>query len=88
MIVLFDSGIRTGVDVIKALSLGAKAVLVSRPVIYGLAIDGKNGARSVLQGLLADLYQSMGLSGIRTVADCKRDVMRRVQYGGDMKAMM
>ncbi|KAJ9374383.1 hypothetical protein DTO282F9_1472 [Paecilomyces variotii] len=88
MTVLFDSGIRNGVDVIKALSLGAKAVLVSRPVIYGLAIDGKNGARSVLQGLLADLYQSMGLSGIRTVADCKRDVMRRVQYGGDMKAMM
>lgn len=88
MTVLFDSGIRTGVDVIKALSLGAKAVLVSRPVIYGLAIDGKNGARSVLQGLLADLYQSMGLSGIRTVAECTRDVMRRVQYGGDMKAMM
>lgn len=39
--VLFDSGIRTGVDVIKALSLGAKAVLVGRPVIYGLGIAGK-----------------------------------------------
>ena len=39
--VLFDSGIRTGVDVIKALSLGAKAVLVGRPAIYGLAIAGK-----------------------------------------------
>jgi dihydroorotate dehydrogenase len=39
--VLFDSGIRTGVDVIKALSLGAEAVLIGRPVIYGLAIAGK-----------------------------------------------
>jgi len=39
--VLFDSGIRTGVDIIKALSLGAKAVLVGRPVIYGLSVGGK-----------------------------------------------
>jgi hypothetical protein len=41
--VIFDSGIRTGVDIIKALSLGAKAVLVGRPAIYGLAIGGKVG---------------------------------------------
>lgn len=88
MTVLFDSGVRTGVDVIKALCLGAKGVLVSRPVIYGLAVDGKNGAKSVLQGLLADVYQSMGLSGIRAIADCNRDMIRRVQYGGDLKAMM
>lgn len=39
--VLFDSGIRTGVDIMKALSLGAKAVLIGRPVIYGLAVGGK-----------------------------------------------
>jgi lactate 2-monooxygenase len=39
--VLFDSGIRTGVDIIKALSLGAKAVLIGRPAIYGLSIAGK-----------------------------------------------
>lgn len=39
--VLFDSGIRTGPDIIKALSLGAKAVLIGRPAIYGLAIGGK-----------------------------------------------
>jgi len=45
--VLFDSGIRTGVDVIKALSLGAKAVLVGRPAIYGLAVGGKVGRMSV-----------------------------------------
>jgi len=52
--ILFDSGIRTGVDIIKALALGAKAVLVGRPGIYGLAVNGKLGAKQVLQGLLAD----------------------------------
>ncbi|KAF8846573.1 FMN-linked oxidoreductase [Acephala macrosclerotiorum] len=45
----------TGADIIKALSLGVKAVLIGRPVIYGLAIPGKKGAKQVLQGLLADL---------------------------------
>ena len=84
--VLFDSGIRTGVDIIKALCLGAKAVLVGRPWVYGLGIGGKAGAKAVLQGLLADLDQSMGLSGIRTIADCKRTMIRRVAYAGDVKA--
>ncbi|GAB7346717.1 hypothetical protein MBLNU459_g1830t2 [Dothideomycetes sp. NU459] len=51
--VLFDSGIRTGVDIIKALCLGAKAVLVGRPWVYGLGIAGKAGARDVLKTLLA-----------------------------------
>ncbi|KAL1979716.1 hypothetical protein VTN96DRAFT_5260 [Rasamsonia emersonii] len=88
MTVLFDSGIRTGADIVKALALGAKAVLVSRPVIYGLAIDGKHGAKAVLQGLLADFYQTIALAGIGTIANCNREVVRRVQYGGDVKAMM
>jgi lactate 2-monooxygenase len=83
--VLFDSGIRTGVDIIKALCLGAKAVLVARPVIYGLSVGGKLGAKEVLQGFLADVYQSMGLAGIRTVADCTPDMVRKVVYGGDFK---
>lgn len=84
--VLFDSGIRTGVDIIKALSLGAKAVLIGRPVIYGLAVAGKEGAKNVIQGLLADLDQSMGLSGIQNIKDCNRGMIRRVQYGGDLKS--
>ncbi|CAL5869014.1 uncharacterized protein PFLUO_LOCUS3242 [Penicillium psychrofluorescens] len=88
MTVLFDSGIRTGVDVIKALCLGAQAVLVARPVIYGLSIDGRNGAKQVLKGLLADLWQSMSLSGIQNVAECDRSKIRKVVYGGDVKAMM
>ncbi|TGO31875.1 hypothetical protein BHYA_0391g00040 [Botrytis hyacinthi] len=84
--VLFDSGIRTGVDVIKALSLGAKAVLIGRPAIYGLAIGGKQGAKQVLQGILADVDQSMGLAGIQDIKGCNRSMIRRVQYGGDVKA--
>lgn len=88
MTVLFDSGIRTGADIIKALCLGAKAVMVGRPVIYGLSIDGRNGAKQVWQGLLADLWQTMGLSGFRTVAECGRDKIRKVRYPGEVKAMM
>jgi lactate 2-monooxygenase len=81
--VLFDSGVRTGVDVIKALCLGAKAVLVGRPWVYGLGIAGKQGAKDALRGLLADLDQSMGLSGIRSIGDCDRSMIRRIQYPGD-----
>lgn len=86
--VLFDSGIRTGADIIKALCLGAKGILVSRPVIYGLSISGKAGAQSVLKGLLADLWQSIGLSGIRTLQDCDRSKIRKVHYPGDLPAML
>ncbi|KAL4772687.1 FMN-dependent dehydrogenase [Aspergillus nidulans var. acristatus] len=86
--VLFDSGIRTGADIIKALCLGAKGVLVGRPVIYGLSVDGKNGAKAVIKGLQADLWQSMSLSGICTVAECTRDKIRKIQYPGDTKAML
>ncbi|KAL8949607.1 MAG: hypothetical protein Q9222_004292 [Ikaeria aurantiellina] len=84
--VLFDSGIRTGVDVVKALCLGAKGVLIGRPWVYGFGINGKSGARDVLRGILADLDQSMGLAGIKTISGCNRGMVRRVQYGGDVIA--
>jgi len=63
--VLFDSGIRTGADVLKALALGAQAVLVGRPYAYGLAHGGADGVRHVLRSLLADLDLTMALSGHR-----------------------
>lgn len=88
MTVLFDSGIRTGSDILKALSLGAKAVLVGRPVIYGYAIHGQDGAKEVLRGLLADLCLSMAIAGVPSIADCSREIVRRVAYGGDLKAML
>jgi len=80
--VLFDSGIRTGVDIIKALSLGAKAVLVGRPAIYGFAVGGAEGAGQVLRGLLADFEMSLGLAGIDGVEGCKPDILRKVGGGG------
>lgn len=75
--ILFDSGIRTGADIVKALCLGAKAVLIGRPVIYGLGIAGKDGAKAVLEGLLADLDQSIALSGIRTIKECNMGMLRK-----------
>jgi isopentenyl diphosphate isomerase/L-lactate dehydrogenase-like FMN-dependent dehydrogenase len=84
--VLFDSGIRTGVDIIKALSLGAKAVLVGRPAVYGFAVGGREGAKQVLRGLLADLDQSMGIAGINGIEGCTRKILRKVSYGGDLRS--
>ncbi|HEX6351705.1 lactate 2-monooxygenase [Actinophytocola sp.] len=76
--VLFDSGVRTGGDVIKALALGAKAVLLGRPFVYGLALGGEAGVRHVLRGILADLDLTLGLSGNRTPADLSADTLRRM----------
>jgi lactate 2-monooxygenase len=67
--VLLDSGIRTGADVLKALALGATAVLLGRPYVYGLAIAGEAGVREVLLNLLADFDLALGLSGCTTVSD-------------------
>jgi isopentenyl diphosphate isomerase/L-lactate dehydrogenase-like FMN-dependent dehydrogenase len=75
--VLFDSGIRTGADVLKALALGAKAVLLGRPYVYGLALGGEDGIRHVVRGILADLDLTLGLSGNRTPADLSPDTLRR-----------
>lgn len=80
--VMLDSGIRTGADMVKALALGAQAVFVGRPVVYGLGIDGTAGAEAVLAGLLADLDLTMGFSGARTVADLSPSLLRRVGGSG------
>jgi lactate 2-monooxygenase len=61
--VLFDSGIRHGADVFKALALGARAVLLGRPYLWGLAVAGEEGVRDVLLNLVADLDLTMALSG-------------------------
>ncbi|PNY25227.1 lactate 2-monooxygenase [Tolypocladium capitatum] len=84
--VLFDSGIRTGADIVKALALGAQAVFVGRPVVYGLGIDGAAGAEAVLAGLLADLDLTMGLAGVKSIAGLRRSMLRQTQYPGDAKS--
>jgi isopentenyl diphosphate isomerase/L-lactate dehydrogenase-like FMN-dependent dehydrogenase len=73
--VLFDSGIRRGPDIVKALALGAKAVLLGRPYIWGLALNGEAGVREVLLNLLADLDITMGLSGLRSIGEIDRSAI-------------
>jgi isopentenyl diphosphate isomerase/L-lactate dehydrogenase-like FMN-dependent dehydrogenase len=73
--VLFDSGIRGGADVFKALALGARAVCVGRPYAYGLAIAGEAGVEAVLRNFVAELDLTMGLAGCRAVSDIRRDMV-------------
>jgi lactate 2-monooxygenase len=65
---LFDSGVRTGADVFKALALGAAAVCVGRPYVWGLALDGQAGVEHVLRCLLAELDLTLALSGYTSVS--------------------
>lgn len=67
--VLFDSGIRTGSDALKALALGAKAVLLGRPYIWALAVGGEQGVRDYLLNFLADFDLALALSGVRSVSE-------------------
>lgn len=78
--VLFDSGIRTGVDIIKALALGAHAVGIGRPYAYGLALGGVDGVVHVLRCLLAEADLYMAVDGYSSRADLTRDMLRRVHY--------
>ncbi len=78
MAVMFDSGIRSGADVFKALALGAHAVLVGRPYVWGLALDGQAGVETVLRMLLAELDLTLALSGYTTPAELSRDALVRV----------
>ncbi|EEU43502.1 uncharacterized protein NECHADRAFT_82845 [Fusarium vanettenii 77-13-4] len=70
---LFDSGVRTGSDVLKALALGAKAVCIGRPYVYGLAAGGQKGVEHVLKCLLADMDNSLGNCGKKSIRDLSRD---------------
>lgn len=67
--VLLDSGVRGGADIFKSLALGATAVCIGRPYVYGLSIDGQAGVEEVISNLLADFNLTMGLSGCKRVAD-------------------
>jgi lactate 2-monooxygenase len=75
--VLFDSGVRGGADILRALALGAAAVCVGRPWVYGMAIAGEDGAREALRNLLAEFDLTLGLSGHRSIAELSPDVLVR-----------
>lgn len=78
--VIFDSGIRRGTHVVKALALGAKAVMVGRAYLYGLCAGGEAGVDRALNLLKAEIARDMALIGAQTIADITRD---RVAYLGD-----
>ena len=75
--VLFDSGIRTGADVLKALALGADAVCLGRPYIWGLALDGRPGVEGVLRCLFAELDLTLALSGYTAISQLDRSSLNR-----------
>jgi isopentenyl diphosphate isomerase/L-lactate dehydrogenase-like FMN-dependent dehydrogenase len=74
--VYLDGGIRRGTDVLKALALGARAVLVGRPVIWGLAVNGQEGVHSMLELLRAELEMAMVLAGQPTLGSIDRSLVR------------
>ena len=77
--ILFDSGIRRGADVFKAMALGAKAILIARPYAYGLALGGEEGVKEVVSNLLADVDLTLGLAGCTSWAEVTRDKLVRVE---------
>lgn len=80
MPIVFDSGIRRGQHVFKALASGADLVAIGRPVIYGLALGGSVGVRQVFEHLNAELKTVMQLSGIQTIEDVKHFKLRHNPY--------
>ncbi|MBM3801214.1 MAG: alpha-hydroxy-acid oxidizing protein [Acidimicrobiia bacterium] len=74
--VLMDGGIRRGTDILKALALGAKAILIGRPYVWGLAAFGQVGVQRVVELLSAELVLSMGLAGKPNVASIDRSLVR------------
>jgi lactate 2-monooxygenase len=75
--VLLDSGVRSGADVFRALALGASAVGLGRPYVWGLATGSEQGVREVIRNLRADFDLTMGLAGCSSVREIGRDSVRR-----------
>ena len=73
---VLDSGVRCGSDVVKALALGADAVAIGRPYVYGLALAGQSGVREVVANLVAELDLTLGLCGVGSVDDLSPDWLR------------
>ena len=75
--ILLDSGVRGGADAFKALSLGARAVLIGRPYAYGLAIAGERGVREVIRNLVADFDLTMALAGCASIRELTSECLTR-----------
>ena len=79
--VYVDGGIRRGTDIIKALALGADAVLVGRPILWGLALDGAAGVETVLMHLQEEMARAMALCGVARLADITSDLVATERFG-------
>lgn len=73
--ILFDSGVRTGADVFKAIALGATAVCIGRPYVYGLSLAGERGVYQVIRNLQSDFELTMGLAGCTRVAEIESSML-------------
>jgi isopentenyl-diphosphate delta-isomerase len=74
---LFDSGVRTGADALKALALGARMVGLGRPVMWALGVDGENGVHTYLRNFLAEFDLTLALSGYTRISDLGRESLHR-----------
>ena len=72
-----DGGVRRGIDVLKAMALGADLVAIGRPILWGLAVDGSDGVRRVLEILREELSRSMALTGCRSLDEITPDLLAR-----------
>jgi L-lactate dehydrogenase (cytochrome) len=75
MVVLADSGVRSGLDVVRMMALGARAVMIGRAAAYALAAGGEAGVSALLEGFARDMKASLALSGVRSVGDISGDIL-------------
>ncbi len=73
--ILLDSGVRRGADVLKAIALGARAVLIGRPYAYAMASHGEDGVRHLIRTMMAEIDLSLALSGLNSIADVDRELL-------------
>jgi len=85
--VLMDSGVRRGADVIKALALGAAAVLIGRPYAYALAAAGEAGVRHLIRNLMAEIDLQVGLSGLQSIKQIDRSLLEPTALGHQPRAL-
>ena len=73
--IIVDGGFRRGTDVLKGLALGAQAVGVGRPILYGLAADGEDGVKTVINAMADELKRAMTMTGVKNPGHARRDII-------------
>src|SRR5581483_6825984 len=84
--IIVDSGFRRGTDIVKALALGADAIMIGRPVLYGLIAGGEPGVTRALQILTSELDRVLGQLGCRSIEELGPHLLRRVSRGSAAEA--